>query len=100
MKLTFNTQDIINAVCVSTGYDLGRTPNTVDAEIGYDDKLGFWATGQSGFRKLTFNESSLRDAIAVYLKEYHHFIPEHLHINMTYFPEVNGFEADILVVEE
>lgn len=100
MQIKFRQQDIINTICIATAYDLGVTPNRVDAEIGFDQFDGFWATGQVGFKRLTFNESSIRDSIAMFLREYHHFIPEHLHFNMIYFHETNEFEVDIEVIPE
>ena|SRR5437764_11891310 len=100
MKIILDTQDITNAVCVSTAFNLGTNPEMIDAEVGYHDNRGFWAEGQLGFRRVTFNEADLRDAIAFMLREWHSFIPEQLLISMTYHPEVNEFEAEILVDSE
>lgn len=96
MKLFFEEQDLIDAVCVYTASKNRLQPENVQAELLFEEQRGFSAEATSGNGMLHYHlsEQDLIDAVAVYLSEYHRFDPIRLKVEL-FFEPAKGFWAII-----
>lgn len=98
MKLFFNEQDVIDACCVFAAQRINGNPEDVDVDLQFNPTTGFEASARDmrrGFETIHLTEQNIIDGIAVYLADYHNFIPEQLKINLQ-FNKGTGIEAVIV----
>lgn len=96
MKIFFQEQDVIDAVCVYEASEHAYRPEQIEVDLQFHPNYGFHASARLPYRTVELNEQNLIDAIAVYLCDYHNFIPEQLRIDLQ-FQEHIGITAEIIV---
>lgn len=98
MKVLFNEQDVIDACCVFAAQRINGYPEDIDVDLQFNPTTGFGADArdlQRGFHNIHLTEQNIIDGIALYLADYHNFIPENLKINLQ-FNQETGIEAVIV----
>ncbi|WP_379970631.1 DUF2653 family protein [Ectobacillus sp. sgz5001026] len=95
MKLYFEEQDVIDAVCVYEASLHSYRPEQIDVDLQFDQERKFHASARLPYRTVDLNEQDLIDAIAVYLRDYHNFIPDRLSIDLQ-FEQSTGVSANII----
>jgi hypothetical protein len=101
MKLLFNEQDVIDACCVFAAQRIDGHPEDVDVDLQFNPATGFAANARDvrrGFQTIYLTEQNIIDGIAVYLADYHNFIPENLKVDLQFNKET-GIEAVIVSVQ-
>ncbi|MFD3446653.1 DUF2653 family protein [Microbacteriaceae bacterium 4G12] len=96
MKIFFNEQDVVDAVCVHEAAIHSYRPEQIDVDLQFHPDKGFSASARLPYRTVELGEQELLDAIAFYLQEYHNFRAEELRIDLQ-FHEQTGFAAEIVV---
>lgn len=96
MRIHFDEQDVVDAVCVWVADRHGVRLEDVDVDLQFDPQAGFAAEARANWRHFHLNEQDMVDAIAFYLAEHHQFIPDELRVDLQ-FTEGVGVEADVLV---
>jgi hypothetical protein len=77
---------------------INGSPEDVDVDLQFNPTTGFEANARDmrrGFQNIHITEQNIFDGIAVYLADYHNFIPENLKINLQ-FNKGTGIEAVII----
>jgi hypothetical protein len=77
---------------------INGSPEDVDVDLQFNPTTGFEADARDmrrGFQNIHITEQNIIDGIAVYLADYHNFIPENLKINLQFNKET-GIEAVII----
>ncbi|OIK12444.1 hypothetical protein BIV60_16225 [Bacillus sp. MUM 116] len=100
MKLHFNEQDVIDACCVFAAQRVNGNPEDIDVDLQFNPTTGFEADARDmrrGFQNIHLTEQNIIDGIAVYLADYHNFLPENLKINLQ-FNQGTGIEAVIITL--
>lgn len=97
MRILFEEQDVIDAVCVYEAAEHAYRPEQIEVDLQFHPAHGFHASARLPYRTVELGEQQLIDAIAVYLRDYHHFIPERLGIDLQ-FHEHTGITAEIMVL--
>lgn len=98
MKLLFNEQDVIDACCVFAAQRINGNPEDVDVDLQFNPTTGFEANARDlrrEFQTIHLTEQNIIDGIAMYLADYHNFLPEKLKINLQ-FNKGTGIEAVIV----
>lgn len=95
MKLYFEEQDVIDAVCVYEASLHSYRPEQIDVDLQFNQEQKFHASARLPYRTVELNEQDLIDAIAVYLRDYHNFMPDRLRIDLQ-FDQATGITADII----
>lgn len=95
MKLYFEEQDVIDAVCVYEASLHSYRPEQIDVDLQFNQERKCFASARLPYRTVDLNEQDLIDAIAVYLRDYHNFIPDRLRIELQ-FEQSTGVTADII----
>lgn len=98
MQLHFNEQDVVDACCVFAAQRINGYPQDIDVDLQFNPTTGFHANARDlrrGFQNIHLTEQNIIDGIAMYLADYHNFIPESLKVNLQ-FNETVGIEAVII----
>ncbi|MDB5084645.1 MAG: hypothetical protein JWN30_1531 [Bacilli bacterium] len=97
LKIFFEEQDLIDAVCVYTAEYERVAAEHVRAELFFTEGQGFSAQpedGRNGRLYARLTEQNMIDAVATYLRDYHQFDPTLLGIEL-FFENDKGFWAVI-----
>lgn len=104
MKLLFDQQDIIDAVCVKVAADENdgwveeSHPELVtNIVVNFDQKIGFSAKAKFGIIPYKLNQQQLIDAITLYLSAYYSFAVERILVDLIYFEDQNVVGAEIVI---
>ncbi|MDP4104213.1 MAG: DUF2653 family protein [Bacillota bacterium] len=100
MKLLLNEQDVVDACCVYAAQRINGNPEDVDVDLQFNPTNGFAANARDmrrGFQTIYLSELNIIDGVAMYLTDYHNFIPEKLKINLQFNKET-GIEAVVVSI--
>ena len=99
MEMLFNQFDVIDGICVGVATREQIHTEGIDVDLTFHPDFGIGASVRIPHRPLPerLGEQDIKDSIAVYLRDYHNFHPDHLIIDLTYLEPTKTFGASIKV---